>query len=67
MTSPDVMIQKECWEEFLGDLSLMFIDECREHRVRLLTPYSPICTLRGTKSLVHLRRLSRLANFKTDE
>ena len=47
----------------LDELTLMFIDDYREHHDRLLTPLIPLNTLRGLNHLPSLRRLS-LANFR---
>ena len=50
----------------LDELTVMFIDDYREHRDRLLTPLIPLNTLRGLNRLPSLRRLS-LANFRIGE
>ena len=47
-------------------LTLMFIDDYREHRCRLFTPYIPLDTLRGSNRFDNLRRLS-LGSFKIGE
>ena len=48
----------------LEHLTLKFIDDYRNHRQLLLTPYIPLHSMRGSNTLQNLKRLS-LGGFKT--
>lgn len=50
----------------LEDLTLILIDDWRDHRRAYDTPYIPLSILRGTNPLKHLSRLL-IGNFKLEE